>query len=62
MTNLEIEIHDDEWADFDWLPSDAYETMGSTISINWTRIRISDPQWIMFATLKCPWINWQHAA
>lgn len=60
--HLEIEIHDDEWAEFAWLPHDAYECMGSTISINWTRIRVTDPKWIMFARLKYPGIDWLDAA
>jgi hypothetical protein len=58
MTHLEIEVHDDEWEEFVWLPDDSYETMGSTISINWTRIRITDPRWILFVRLKYPWIDW----
>jgi hypothetical protein len=59
---LEIEIHDDEWADFDWLPAAAYESVPSQISINWSRIQISDPGWILFVKLKCPWIDWSDAA
>jgi hypothetical protein len=58
MTHLEIEVHDDEWADFEWLPDDAWIAVGSTISINWTRIRISDPVWQTFVRLKYPWIDW----
>lgn len=51
---VEIEIHDDEWHEWSWLPDEAWQDVGSTISINWTRIRITDPQWIVFATLRCP--------
>lgn len=61
MMHLEIEVHDDEWADFEWLPSDAYECVGSTIGINWNRIRITDPVWMTFARLKYPEIAWSHA-
>lgn len=57
MPYLEFEVHDDEWDDFDWLPDNAYETIGSTISINWTRVRISDPMWITYVRLKYPWID-----
>jgi hypothetical protein len=61
MKSLEIEIHDDDWEDFEWLPDDAWQAIPSLISINWSRVQISDPRWIMFVKLKYPWINWQDA-
>jgi hypothetical protein len=60
--SIEIEIHDDDWDDFDWLPDDAWHDLPSHISINWTRVQISDPRWIMYARLKFPWIDWQEEA
>lgn len=62
MTHLEIEVHDDDWTEWAWLPDDAWQEVGSTIGVNWIRIRITDPRWIMFATLKYPEIDWLHTA
>lgn len=58
MMHLEIEVHDDDWQDFEWLPCAAWTEVGSTIGLHWTRIRITDPQWITFIRLKYPWTDW----
>lgn len=59
---LEIEVHDDEWLDWAWLPESAYHCRDSQISIHWSRLCIHDPVWITFVRLRYPWIDSLDAA
>ena len=58
MKPLEVEIHEDDWDEFDWLIEQGITVVPSTLGINYTRVRISDPAVITYFHLKYPWINW----
>jgi hypothetical protein len=62
MMSLTIEVHDDDWPGFlDQVPETSYGCYGSGISLNYTRVVVHDPDWVLLLKLKYPWINWQDA-
>lgn len=58
MQVLEIEVHDDDWLEvMSWCDPEDYEIMPSSIGIQYTGVRITRPDLIVFFQLKYPWIH-----
>lgn len=62
MIHVEIEVHDDEWEEFECVPDSAWQALPSKISIHYTRMKITDPVWITYFALRYPWTTQQDAA